>query len=238
MTPDPETARRFAQEVQPQESELRALPLASIVHRLALSLAFFSIARLAAAEPPPGNTSAVLPFDREVINRYSLNGRPRSLSVRQGSDVWLGYDLEQAKPFKVWQAPAGKPGVLTTVFVSRSAGTPWFDDASREAWRLQRGGKTLPLTIRYLGCSQRDAYFELSWELKHDAGVLKLRERIPRVSPPAADRVVRELRVESLAVNEALIVPGMAGKAWTITTDNTTDVARLVGTGWHRLTLP
>src|SRR5688572_22514829 len=102
---------------------------------LVLSVALACAAPVTGAAEPTGvtaNTDPSLPFDRQVINRYSLNGRPRSLSLRQGEDVWLGYDLEQAKPFKVWQAPAGKPGLSMRGFVARSEGVTWFEDATSE----------------------------------------------------------------------------------------------------------
>ncbi|MES2693289.1 MAG: hypothetical protein V4773_07435 [Verrucomicrobiota bacterium] len=195
-------------------------------------------AGVAGAASAASVAGATLPFDREVINRYSLGGRPRSLSLRQGSDVWLGYDLEQAKAFKVWQAPAGKPGVLMAVFVARASGTMWFDDSSNDTWQLQRSGQTVSLAVRYLGCSQRETYFELAWELKHDTGVLKLRERIARAGAPAPDRVVRELRVESLAAGEALLPPPTMRQAWTLTARGKTSAPALVGADWHRFTLP
>lgn len=194
-------------------------------------------AAVAMPVPPALHPTAELPFHREVINRYSLNGRPRSLALRQGDDVWLGYDLEQAKPFRVWQAPAGKPGVLTTGFVARSAGTAWFDDAANDSWTLQRGGRTWPLIVRYLGCSQREDHFELGWELRHDAGRLKLRERIPRAGGSADQRVVRELCVESLGTDETLRLPAAAANAWAVSRDGVPSAAGLAGDGWHRVTL-
>ena len=38
----------------------------------------------------------------------------------QGTDMWLGYDLERATVLKAWQAPAGKPGLIKSGFVTRS----------------------------------------------------------------------------------------------------------------------
>lgn len=182
--------------------------------------------------------AADLPFDRETINRYSLDHLPRSLSIRQGPVVWLGYDLERAKVYKVWQAPAGKPGLITTGFVTKSAGATWFEDTSSETWHLQRDGKTVPLTIRYLGCSQRADYFELTWELRHDSGFLKLQERIPQSPAAGAGRAVRELRVESLVAGEVLRLPIPAGEQWNSSPGAGMGVPALTGSGWHRLALP
>ncbi len=193
---------------------------------LFIALLLAPLTALHAAEAGP----RALPFDRTIISRLSLDGKPRSLSIRQGADAWLGYDLERATVFKAWQARAGKPGLTRTEFVTQSAGTTWFEDASDARWELRREGKTVPLVIRYLGCSQRKDHIELRWELRHDAGVLKLHERIPLAAAPAADRVVRELRVESLAEGEALLPPLSARDAWKL--------PALTGTEWHRLTLP
>ena len=184
---------------------------------------------------PLATTAGMLPFDREVINRYSLDHLPRSLSIRQGKDVWLGYDLERGKLYKVWQAPAGKPGLTTAGFVTRSAGTTWFEDRSSETWQLRREGKAVPLKIRYLGCSQRGGHIELTWELRHDDGVLKLAERIPTGAASGAERAVRELRVEALAAGEALLPPLPAREVWKL---GGRSAAELTGREWHRLTLP
>ncbi len=179
-----------------------------------------------------------LPFDREVINRYSLDNLPRSLSIRQGEDVWLGYDLERAKVFKTWQAPEGKPGLIQSGFVTRSAGTDMFEDTSGQTWILQRAGKTVTLTIRYLGCSQRKTYFELSWELRHDKGVVTLLNRIPMAASSRAKRVALEIRADSLAADERLLVPESAQKAWKLTVSEGQMAGALTGHDWHKFTLP
>lgn len=210
--------------------------------RLVLFLGILLTSHLAAADSPPATVGAgdgvALPFDREVINRYSLDRLPRSLSIRQGKDVWLGYDLERAKVCKVWQAPAGKPRLISIAFTARSAGTTWFVDLSGEMWQLERRATRLPLAVRYLGCSQRESHFELTWELRHDAGVLKLFERIPRSAATAAERVIRELRVESLAVGESLLFPLSARSAWKPVASGGTAAPALIGPGWHRIALP
>lgn len=182
--------------------------------------------------------SQALPFDRETISRLSLDGKPRSLSIRQGVGAWLGYDLERATVFKVWQAPAGKLGLVKTDFVTKSVGTTWFEDMPDGKWVLRRGEKTVPLAVRYLGCSQRKDHIELRWELRHDAGVLTLHERIPLAAAPSADRVVRELRVASLAEGEALLLPSTGRDAWKLTAGAAPAAPALIGTEWHRLTLP
>jgi hypothetical protein len=189
----------------------------------------------ASAKVGASSAAEALPFDREVINRYSLDHLPRSLSIRQGKDVWLGYDLERGKLYKVWQAPAGKPGLTTVGFVTRSAGTAWFEDRSRETWQLRREGKTVPLKIRYLGCSQREGHIELTWELRHDGGARKLVERISTSAASGAERVVRELRAEALAAGEALLPPLPAREVWKL---GGRSAAELAGREWHRLTLP
>ena len=193
---------------------------------------------VAAASPSPpaktgtrplGGTS--LPFDGAAISRLSLDGLPRSLSIRQGPDIWLGYDLERATPCKVWQAPAGKTGLITSGFTTRSEGKAWFEDRSEESWKLRRGGETKALKVRYLGCTQFDGGFELLWELRHAGGMLKLMERIPTTAAPAAERVRRELRVEGLAGEEVLLPPAPTATAWKSATS-------LSGAGSHFLTLP
>lgn len=179
-----------------------------------------------------------LPFDPQIISRLSLDGKPRSLAIRQGTDTWLGYDLERATALKAWQAPAGKPGLLKSGFVTRSTGTTFFEDSTDATWELQRGERIAPVTVRYLGCSQQKDRIELSWELQHDTGTLKLLERIPLAAAPAGVKVVREVRVEALAAEESLLLPSAARKAWKLSTDQKAPATALTGTEWHRLTLP
>ncbi|MES2596192.1 MAG: hypothetical protein V4662_12690 [Verrucomicrobiota bacterium] len=183
-------------------------------------------------------SAQALPFDPTVISRLSLDTKPRSLSIRQGGNVWLGYDLERAAVFKTWQAPANKPGLTKAGFVTRSAGKTWFEDGSKDPWELRRGGKMQPLKVRYLGCTHKDDYIELRWELQHDTGVLKLHERIPLAAASTTDRVMRELRVESLAKGEELLPPAAMLKAWKLTTESKAPTAAITGSALHRLTLP
>jgi hypothetical protein len=207
-------------------------------------------ASLRAAEPSAGS----LPFAPEAISRLSLDGKPRSLSIRQGPDVWLGYDLERATLLKVWRASPGKSGLIKSGFSTRSSGVRWFEDSSDAGWEIRRGETTVPLTVRYLGCSQRKDHFELRWELRDEARTLQLFERVPLVAAEAGDRVVRELRVETLSPDESLLPPATVRKAWRIALDIDTAKAgsdtvnadaqtpagesSLRGNRWHRLTLP
>ncbi|WP_425613463.1 hypothetical protein NA78x_003295 [Anatilimnocola sp. NA78] len=179
-----------------------------------------------------------LPFDPQIISRLSLDGKPRSLAIRQGPDKWLGYDLERATVLKAWQAPAGKPGLLKSGFVTRSAGKSLFEDPGTATWELQRGGKTVPVDVRYLGCSQRKDHIELSWELQTDSGTLKLFERIPLAAAAANEGMVRELRVENLAAEESLLLPAAARTAWKLAIDQEDSKPALTGKEWHRLILP
>lgn len=179
-----------------------------------------------------------LPFDREIINRYSLDGLPRSLSIRQGDDVWTGWNLERAKVFKAWRAEEGKPGLISSGFTTRSSGTKWFEDNSDETWRLQREGNAVPLRIRYLGCSQRESYFELSWELRHDKGIVTLRNRIPMAAASRSERVALEVRAESLAEDERLLLPEPVQKAWKFSHGEGQSASALTDNDWYSLTLP
>ena len=174
-----------------------------------------------------------LPFDRERINRYSLDHLPRSISIRQGADVWLGYDLLRAKIFKVWRAPQGEAGLKQSGFVVRSVGKTLFEDPSDESWKLRRDGETTPLSIRYLGCSEREGHFELRWELTHDADVMTLRERVPMT---AENAVTREIRVESLPTGSRLFLPLPAQKGWNLMSVEGTATSDLTDTQWYRLT--
>jgi hypothetical protein len=172
-------------------------------------------------------------FDRTRINRYSLDGLPRSISLRQGERIWFGYDLERAKPFKVWQAPGprGDSG-LKRGYTTRSVGTSLFEDKSQDGWSLARGDQVNPLKIRYLGCTQATGHFEFRWELRHESRRLTLNERVPI----EAETVARELKVEGLQASESLRLPPVVGTAWK-TADGKSAKA-LIGGRWTRLMLP
>lgn len=146
-----------------------------------------------------------LPFDRTAINRYSLDGVPRSISIRQGS-AWLGYDLERATVMKVWRARDGEVG-LEGSFTVKSVGDVLFEDKSGQSWTLNGDSAD----VRYLGCSDVEGCFELRWELKRGARTLRLAER---VSTKAGDQIWRELKVNGLSEGDLLELPAVAGKAW------------------------
>jgi hypothetical protein len=179
-----------------------------------------------------------LPFAADTISRLSLDGKPRSLAVRQGTDIWLGYDLERATVFKAWRASQGKSGFVKSGFTTRSTGQELFEDATDARWELRSGDKSTPLKVRYLGCSHRKGYVELRWELHHDAGALKLYERVSQDGVSAADRVARELRFEELPPDDLLLPPASVREAWKIHDEQGTSTSALRGGGWHRLTLP
>jgi len=175
-----------------------------------------------------------LPFDRSAINRYSLDGLPRSISVRQGKDVWLGYDLERATLRKVWRAPRGKSG-LTGGFTTRSVGKTLFEDKSDAGWSLAKTGQTSGLKVRYLGCTQRDGHFELRWELQQASRKFRLKERVPTT---ADDQVTvwREMKVEGLMAGESLQLPAVVSAAWK--TAGGRSVKALAGKQWIRIIIP
>ena len=179
-----------------------------------------------------------LPFDPAKISRLSLDQIPRSLSIRQGADIWLGYDLEKAVVFTVWKAPKGKPGLMIKGFKALSVGTAWFQIKTGEVWQLKAGEKKLPLTVRYLGCTQAKEHIELSWELSHTDGMIKLSERIPTANTNGKVRVYRELRAESLKAGGALILPPAYQDTWVLTNPEGKSVKSISGKAWHRLSLP
>jgi len=183
-------------------------------------------------------TAEPLPFAADTISRLSLDGKPRSLAVRQGTDIWLGYDLERATAFKAWRAPQGKSGLVKSGFTTRSTGQELFEDMTDARWELRSGDKSTPLKVRYLGCSHRSGYVEFRWELRHDAGTLKLYERVEQAGASAADRVARGLRVEELPPDDLLLLPARVREAWRIQDETGSSTLALRGAGWHRLTLP
>ncbi len=172
---------------------------------------------------------AALPFDPERIRRLSLDGVPRSLSIRQGESVWIGYDLERATVMKIWRAPEGKPGLIVSNFTTRSSGEILRKGADKEdRWRWRRDGEFVEPAIRYLGCSQREGHFLLSWELRHGNAILTLLEKA--TFKTGDDTAVRQLAVEGLGEGDELHAPGL-GTGWNPLTTT------LTGSEWHRFAL-
>jgi len=178
-------------------------------------------------------SSRDLPFDRQRINRYSLDHLPRSISIRQGENTWLGYDLQRAKLYKLWRTPEGEVGLKQSGFVMRSVGVTAFEDKSDDTWELRGHGETTSLSVRYLGCSERASHFELRWELTHDAHAMTLRERVPIT---AATHVTREIQVEGLPAGSRLLLPLSAQQGWNLMNAAGTPVASLTDAQWYRLT--
>ncbi len=187
----------------------------------------------------PANASGNLPFDLEKICRLSIDNIPRSIAVRQGGDVWFGYDLEKAMVFKVWRAPKDRPGVNFKGFKAFSKGTTWYDEKGTEGWQLKSAeGGNATLSIRYLGCTQHKGHFELRWELGHPKGTIELRERIPITPATASGRAYRELRAEALAPGAVLLLPPAYREGWLLTGPEGKTQTSLAHPGWHRLSLP
>ena len=186
----------------------------------------------------PCSAAEKLPFDPAKISRLSVDSIPRSISIRQGTDVWLGYDLEKAVVFKVWQAPGDKPGLILKGFKALSVGTTWFEGKTGDGWQMKAEGKDVPLTVRYLGCTQNKGHFVLRWELSHPNGTIKLSERIPMTPATDTARAHRELRAESLAAGVSLVLPPAYRKAWVLSDPEGKSVTTLTSSAWHRLSLP
>jgi hypothetical protein len=161
--------------------------------------------------------SDALPFDPGMVSRLSVDGRPRSLAVRQGGDVWLAYDLERALVFKVWRSPKGKPGLVASGFTTKSSGSALHEAADTDAkddWRLVSSGGESVLKVRYLGCSHREGRVGLRWELRAGETALTLHEVVPQRVKSADGAVRREWRVEGLAAGQALRPPDEVLNGW------------------------
>lgn len=185
---------------------------------------------------------APLPFDRRRISRYSVDNLPRSLSLRQGTDVWLGYDLERGKLFKAWKATDDEPGLVVKGFTTRSQGTTWHEDTTDAGWRYSCQDRSAPLAIRYLGCSDRGDHVELRWELRNVDGGLAhrrfvLTETIPG-APGQQARAERWVQVDRLEPGEALVPPAVPATAWKLLDADGAETTHLTGSHRHRWVLP
>lgn len=178
-----------------------------------------------------------LPFDPAEISRLSVDQIPRSVSIRQGADIWFGYNLEKALLFKVWKAAKDKPGLIRKDFKTQSSGKVLFESKSDQAWLIERNGKEIQPVIRYLGCTENDADFELRWELRHPGARLQLSERIPKSPAGDSSRAIRELKVHHLEKGTSLILPSAYQKDWILTGPGEATAKSINGSDWHRLSL-
>jgi len=184
-----------------------------------------------------GGSAPPLPFDRQRINRWSLDHLPRSLSLHQGAGVWLGYDLERGKLSKAWQAPADEPGLVVKGFTTRSQGTTWHEDMTDAGWRYALRNGSAPLATRYLGCSDRGDHVELRFELVHDERRFVLTETVPGTVGPEA-RAERWIQVDGLAAGEAILPPDVPATAWKLLDEHGEETSRVTGSRRHRWVLP
>ncbi|MEC5127809.1 hypothetical protein VSU19_13670 [Verrucomicrobiales bacterium BCK34] len=191
----------------------------------------------ALAMSQPGRAEEALPFAPSQICRYSVDNIPRSIAIRQGAGIWFGYDLEKALVFKVWKSPENKPGVIVKSFKAQSSGAALFEGETSEGWQIARGGKSLPLTARYLGCTQHKENFELRWELRYPDGTINMSERIAVTPATAGAPPTRELRVESLPEGASLALPAAYFEAWELTGPDRKPVKTFTAAAWHQLSL-
>ena len=183
-------------------------------------------------------SSIELPFNRDIINRYSLDHLPRSLSIRQGADVWYGYDLERAKLYKLWRAPANSSGLEKEGFTVRSVGTTLYEDKSEAVWQLQRRNELIPLRAYFRHCSHQAESIELKWELTSGYRSMYLIERIPVSGKSLGATPVRNLRVEGLQGEEALVPPNPTQSVWSVIKSDGTTTISFQDSKWYRRTLP
>lgn len=185
-----------------------------------------------------GRAAERLPFDSDQICRLSVDNIPRSIAIRQGADVWLGFDLENALVFKAWRAAKGKPGLILKGFKAESAGDTLFDrETTGDGWQMKRDGKSIPLSVRYLGCIQNAGHFELRWELSHPDGAATLSERIAMTPVLDSSQVTRELRFDPLEKGASIALPAGYGKNWILTGPDGDAVKTFTGSAWHQLSL-
>ncbi len=173
---------------------------------------------------------APLPFDPARISRLSLDGLPRSLAAAAGGGIWLGYDLERARPFRAWRAKSDEDALSRSTFTAKPRGKLLFsgpvgDDA--EGWRWRRDGRTVVPEVRYLGIRDVNGAFVLSWELRDGDTAALLHERIGATESAGA----RELRAEGLGTGEVLLPPADLVRHW-----KSPDLSEqeLHGDEWHR----
>lgn len=203
------------------------------MRRCALTLSLFLAIHTQAEETP-------LPFDPGRICRSSLDGVPRSLSIRQGELSWLGYDLERGTPFHVWRAEPGTPGLLVNGFTTRSKGDARFTDSTEDTWSVSRKmGQVVPATLHYLSCSERGDSIELNWEIRHEGGSIRIRERVPHqpreTQPVQAFRIIE---ITGLKPGWKLHPPKSTADAWTLSDVSGKTVSAIESDGTHRLILP
>lgn len=185
-----------------------------------------------------------LPFDPDVIHRLSHDGIPRSLSVSQarGEEIFrIGYDLERGTPFRVWKAPRGKSGLLVKGFVTKSDGESVFSDLTTGSWGLRRGEDRLPVTLRYLSCSDHGDSAGLQWEILHETGSIRIREKIPlRPAPGTSGKegLVRMIAVSGLAAGETLHLPASVSKEWTLLDSEGRSIPAIANEGSFHIVLP
>ncbi len=188
--------------------------------------------------------SVGLPFERQIINRFSLDHLPRSISIRYDQTTWLGYDLEHGKLYKAWRSTSDREGLQpadpkTGLFRVKSQGVTLFEDQTDATWRLRSSEKEMKLRIRYLGSTQREGGFELRWELSNDAVTVNLHERVAGFglgSPREPAPVFRELRAQGLGSTQHLIPPPATSDRWTLSlNDQICD--QMKTDQWYRLTL-
>jgi hypothetical protein len=193
-----------------------------------------SVAKVVMAEE---SSSALLTFDRQRINRYSLDHLPRSLSVRQGPDRWLGYDLEKGKLYKAWRAPANDSGLAAKGFTTQSQGVSWYEDKTEASWHYSFQDRLSPLAIRYLGCSDRQEHIELRWEMRYAERRFLLNEHIPKEAS-SQGRMERRLYVDRLEPGEAIIPPEVLRNPWSLFDERGEQTTRIFGSQHYRWVLP
>ncbi len=78
----------------------------------------------------------------------------------------------------------------------------------------------------------------MKWELTSDRRTMYLIERIPLSGELLEATPVRDLRVEGLQEEEALVPPNPTQSIWKLIKSDGTTIVSFQDSKWHRLTLP
>ncbi len=113
--------------------------------------------------------------------RSVLDRKPRMLTLALHKDLYVSYDLQLAKIYKVWKGEVNFDGaVYTTVHGVQptSVGyTYYLDESGDNQWALKNGGGNEPPAINYLGYSFKKGQITIEYELISKSGQsVKVRE--------------------------------------------------------------
>ena len=138
--------------------------------------------------------------------RSVLDGKPRMLNLALDTNMYVSYDLELAKIYKIWQGGIRLDGAVYTTahgVQPTSFGYTFYEDKTYiNQWRLRRDGVDNKAAINYVGYTFKKGQITIEYELIAKSGEkVRIKETPEYMSEKTGTGLYRKFHVDTKSSN-------------------------------------